>query len=107
MKPVQEMAPEHELILTAEEIFGSLKPSDTDLIDISVMTNARLDESAHENTDCTFYLTWEEADQNDEQLKSEQGMEEKLESCLNGADNDLILPAICDMAECEHVIHKT
>jgi hypothetical protein len=71
------------------------------------MTNARLDESAHENTDCTFYLTWEEADQNDEQLKSEQGMEEKLERCLNGADNDLILPAICDMAECEHVIHKT
>jgi hypothetical protein len=49
MKPVQEMTPGQELILTAEDIFGSPKPSDTILIDISVMTDAKLDESATEN----------------------------------------------------------
>ena len=48
----------------------------------------------------TSYLTWEEADQNDEQLQSEPGMEEKLESYLSGADNDLILPETVEM-ECK------
>jgi hypothetical protein len=41
MKPVQEMTPGQELILAAEDIFGSPKPSDTDLIDTSVMTGRR------------------------------------------------------------------
>jgi hypothetical protein len=53
MKPVQEITPGHELILKAEDIFGSPKPSDADLIDISVMTDAKLDGSATENADCT------------------------------------------------------
>jgi hypothetical protein len=61
MKSVQEMTPGQELILTEEDIFGRPKTSDTDLIDISVMTDTKLDESATENADCT----WEEVDQND------------------------------------------
>ena len=55
MKPVQEMSPEHELILTAQKIFGSPKPSDADLIDTSETTDAALDESANEDADCTPY----------------------------------------------------
>ncbi len=106
MKPVQEMTPGQELILTAEDIFGSPKPSETDLINTSMMTDDKLDESATENADCTPYLTWEEADQNDEQLQSEQCMEENLESCLNDAENDFIHPTLDDMAQCEHVIHN-
>jgi len=99
MKPVQEITPGHELILKAEDIFGSPKPSDADLIDISVMTDAKLDGSATENADCTPYLTWEEADQNDEQLQSEQCMEGNLKSYLNDADNDFIHPTMDDMAQ--------
>ncbi len=68
MKPVQETTPEQVLILTAEELFGRPRPSDADLIDISMMTDAELDESANENADNAPYLTWEEADQNEEQL---------------------------------------
>jgi hypothetical protein len=37
------MTPGQELILTAEDIFGSPKPSDTDLIDISVMTDTLIE----------------------------------------------------------------
>jgi hypothetical protein len=85
--------------LTVEDIFGSPKPSDTDLIDTSVMTDAKLDESATENTDCKSYLTWEEPDQNDEQLQSEKCMKENLKICLNDADNDFIHPTMGDMTQ--------
>jgi hypothetical protein len=105
MKPVQETTHEQVLILTAEELFGSPRPSDADLIDISMITHAELDESTNENTDCIPYLTWKEADQNEEQLQSEQCMRERLESYLSDADNDPIPPVMYDMAECDHDIH--
>ncbi len=39
-----------ELILTAEDIFGSPKPCDTDLIDISVMTDTKIGRNARTNS---------------------------------------------------------
>ena len=104
MKPVQETTPEQVLILTDEELFGSPRLSDADLIDISKMNDAELDESGNENADCTPYLTWEEAEQNGEHLQSEQCTEERLESYLSDADNDHIPPAMYDMTACNHVI---
>jgi hypothetical protein len=51
-------------------------------------------------------MTWEEADQNDEQLQSEQCMEENLDSFPSDADNAFIHPTMDDMAQCEHDVHN-
>jgi hypothetical protein len=106
MKPDQEITPEQELILPVEDIFGIPKPSDTDLIDTSVMTDTQLDKSVTENADCTSYMKWEEADQNDEQLQSEQCMVENLDRFPSDSDNAFIHPTMDDMTQCEHDVHN-
>ena len=62
MKPVQETTPEQKLTWTAEELdeFEQLPLlENADLINISMMTDTRLDEPTNENTENTPYLTWE------------------------------------------------
>jgi len=52
------------------------------------MTDTGLDELTDENADDTPYPTWEEADQNEEQLQSAQCVWERSESYLSDANND-------------------
>ena len=94
--------------LTAEELdeFEQLSLlENADLVNISMMTDTGLDESTDENAEDTLYPTWEEADQNEEQLQSEQCVWEMLESYLSDADNDPIHLEMHDMAEFGHDIH--
>ena len=76
-----------------------------DWVNNSMMTDTRLDESTDENTENTPYPTWEEADQNEEQLQCVSCVWERSESYLSDADNDPIPPEMYDMAECDHDIH--
>jgi hypothetical protein len=57
-----------------------------DLVNISMITDTGLDELTDENADNTTHLSWEEADQNDEQLQSAECVYERLES-FSDADN--------------------
>ena len=75
MKAEQETTPEQMLTLTAEELNECEQLpllEDADLINISLMTDTGLDGSTDENAEDKPYLTWEEADQNEEQLQFEQ-----------------------------------
>ena len=81
------------LTLTAEKLDECKQLpllEDADLINISLMTDTGLDGSTDENAEDKPYLTWEEADQNEEQLQSVQCVWENLESFLGGADNEPI-----------------
>ena len=63
------------LTLTAEKLDECKQLpllEDADLINISLMTDTGLDGSTDENAEDKPYLTWEEADQNEEQLQFEQ-----------------------------------
>ena len=70
------------------------------------MTDTGLDELTDENADDTPYPTWEEADQNEEQLQSAQCVWERSESYLSDANSDPIPSEMYDMAECDHDIHE-
>ena len=69
------------------------------------MTDTGLDGSTDENAEDKPYLTWEEADQNKEQLQPEKCVWKILESYRSDADNDPIPLEMHDMAEFDHDIH--
>ena len=72
MKPVEETTPEQTLTWKAEELdeFEQLPlKENADLVNISMMTDTGLNESTDENAENTPYPTWEESDQNEEQLQ--------------------------------------
>jgi len=66
-----------------------------------MITDTGLDELTDENVDNTTHLSWEEADQNDEQLQSAECVFERLESFCD-ADNDFTHFEMHEMAECDH-----
>ena len=108
MSVKQETTPEQILTWTADELneFEQLPLlENADLVNNSMMTDTRLDESTDENAENTPYPTWEEADQNEEQLQSVQCVWENLESFLGGADNEPIPPEMYVMANCDHDMH--
>jgi len=76
-----------------------------DLVNISMITDTGVDELPDENADNTNHSSWEESDQNDEQLQSAECVFERLDSSSD-ADNDLTHLEMHEMAECDHDMHN-
>lgn len=76
-----------------------------DLVNISMITDTRLDDLTDENADNTTYLSWEETGPNDEHLQSAECVYERLES-FSDADNDFTHFEMHGMAGCAHDMHN-